>query len=68
MAKLKITLTRSTIGQKPKKAATVRRLGLKKISSSVVQEDTPAIRGMVAAVAHMVKVEEIYLWQITIQF
>ena len=59
MAKLKITLTRSTIGQKPKKVATVRSLGLKKISSSVVQEDTPAVRGMVNSVAHLVKVEEI---------
>lgn len=59
MAKLKITLTRSTIGQKPKKVATVRSLGLKKISSSVIQEDTPAVRGMVNAVAHLVKVEEI---------
>ncbi|MBQ0002760.1 MAG: 50S ribosomal protein L30 [Treponema sp.] len=59
MAKLKITLTKSTIGQLPAKVATVRSLGLKKISSSVVQEDTPAIRGMIAAVAHMVKVEEI---------
>lgn len=59
MAKLKITLTRSTIGQKPKKVATVRSLGLKKISSSVVQEDTPAVRGMVNAVVHLVKVEEI---------
>ena len=59
MAKLKITLTRSTIGQKPKKVATVRSLGLKKLSSSVVQEDTPAVRGMVNAVAHLVKVEEI---------
>ena len=59
MAKLKITLTRSTIGQKPKKVATVRSLGLKKISSSVVQEYTPAILGMVAAVAHIVKVYQI---------
>lgn len=59
MAKLKITLTKSIIGQKPEKVATVRSLGLKKISSTVVQEDTPAIRGMVNAVAHMVKVEEI---------
>ncbi len=59
MAKLKITLVRSTIGQKPAKRATVRSLGLKKISSSVVQEDNPSVRGMVASVAHLVKVEEI---------
>lgn len=56
--KLKITLVKSTIGQKPAKVATVRSLGLKKISSSVIQDDTPAIRGMIAAVSHLVKVEE----------
>lgn len=60
MAKqLKITLVRSTIGQKPAKVATVRSLGLKKISSSVVHTDTPAVRGMVEAVSHLVKMEEI---------
>jgi len=59
MAKLKITLVKSVIGQKPAKRATVRSLGLKKISSSVVQEDTPSVRGAVASVAHLVKVEEI---------
>ncbi len=57
--KLKITLTKSVIGQKPAKVATVRSLGLKKISSSVEQEDNPSVRGMIAAVAHLVKVEEI---------
>ena len=57
--KLKITLVKSTIGQKPEKKATVRSLGLKKISSSVVHEDNAAIRGMIASVAHIVKVEEV---------
>ncbi|MCI1207924.1 MAG: 50S ribosomal protein L30 [Treponema sp.] len=56
--KLKITLVKSTIGQKPAKVATVRSLGLKKISSSVVHDDNPAIRGMAASVSHLVKVEE----------
>ncbi|WP_294428892.1 50S ribosomal protein L30 [uncultured Treponema sp.] len=56
--KIKITLVKSVIGQKPEKKATVRSLGLKKISSSVVQEATPAVLGMVDAVAHLVKVEE----------
>ncbi len=56
---LKITLIKSTIGQKPAKVATVRSLGLKKINSSVVHDDNPAIRGMAAAVSHIVKVEEI---------
>ncbi len=56
--KLKITLVKSTIGQKPAKVATVRSLGLKKINSFVEHEDNAAIRGMVASVAHLVKVEE----------
>ncbi|MBP5358203.1 MAG: 50S ribosomal protein L30 [Treponema sp.] len=57
--KLRIELIKSTIGQKPEKVATVRSLGLKKINSVVEQNDTPAIRGMVASVAHLVKCEEI---------
>ena len=60
MAKqLKVTLIRSVIGQKPEMKATVRSLGLKKISSSNTLPDTDAVRGMVAAVSHLVKVEEI---------
>ena len=56
--KVKITLVRSTIGQKPSKVATVRSLGLKKINSSVIHEENDAILGMIASVAHLVKVEE----------
>ena len=56
--KIKVTLVKSVIGQKPEKKATVRSLGLKKISSSVVHEATPSILGMVHAVAHLVTVEE----------
>ena len=60
MAKqVKITLIKSTIGQKPAKVATVRSLGLRTINSSVVQDDNDAIRGMIATVAHLVKVEEV---------
>ena len=59
MAKLRITLVKSVIGQKPDKRATVRSLGLKKINSTVEQEANDAIKGMVASVAHLVKVEEI---------
>ncbi|MCH5294386.1 MAG: 50S ribosomal protein L30 [Treponema sp.] len=57
--KLRIQLVRSTIGQKPAKRATVRSLGLKKINSVVEHDDNDSIRGMVAAVSHLVKVEEI---------
>ena len=56
--KVKVTLVKSTIGQKPAKRATVRALGLKKINSTVEHEITPAIAGMIASVQHLVKVEE----------
>ena len=60
MAKqVKVTLIKSTIGQKPEKAATVRSLGLKKINSSNILPANDAVLGMVAAVSHLVKVEEI---------
>lgn len=59
MAKLRITLLRSTIGRLPAQRATVEALGLKKIGCTVEHQDTPQIRGMIEKVKHMVKVEEI---------
>lgn len=56
---IKVTLIKSTIGQKPEKTATVRSLGLKKINSSNTLPANDAVLGMVAAVSHLVKVEEI---------
>ncbi len=59
MAQVKVTLTRSLIGYPKDQRATVKALGLTKIRSSVVKEDSPALRGMLHKVAHMVKVEEV---------
>jgi large subunit ribosomal protein L30 len=56
---LKITLVRSTIGQKPKVRATVESLGLRKIRQSVERPDTPAVRGMVFRAKHLLDVEEV---------
>ena len=47
--------------RKPNQRETLRSLGLKRIHDSVVQEDRPEIRGMVATVPHLVTVEEISL-------
>ena len=59
MAKtLKITLRKSTIGQKPKTRATVRSLGLREIRQSVEHTDSADVRGMIARVQHLVEVEE----------
>lgn len=57
--KICIKLVRSTIGQKPRVVATVRSLGLKKLNSTVEQETSAPILGMVAAVSHLVEVKEI---------
>jgi large subunit ribosomal protein L30 len=59
VAQLKVTQVRSAIGTKPNQRRTLRSLGLKRINDTVVQEDRPEIRGMVATVPHLVTVEEI---------
>ena len=59
MAQLKVTLTKSQIGSKPKHRGTVRALGLNKVGSSNVLPDRPEIRGMVNRVRHLVAVEEV---------
>jgi large subunit ribosomal protein L30 len=59
MAQLKITQVKSGIGRKQNQRQTLRSLGLKRIHDSVVQEDRPEIRGMVATVPHLVRVEEV---------
>ncbi len=57
--KLKVTLTKSTIGAIPKHKLTVSALGLKKLNSTNELPDNAATRGMIAQVKHLVKVEEI---------
>lgn len=59
MTKLKVTLKKSVIGSTESQRATVRGLGLKKIRSSKVLINTPAVRGMIKKVIHLVDVEEV---------
>jgi large subunit ribosomal protein L30 len=60
MAKsLKITLVKSTIGEKPKTRATVATLGLRKIRQSVERPDTPDVRGLINHARHLLDVEEV---------
>jgi large subunit ribosomal protein L30 len=58
MATLKITQVKSKIGIKPKQRGTLRALGLRRINHTVELPDRPEIRGMVAKVPHLVRVEE----------
>ena len=54
---IKVTLVKSVSGTKQDHRATVRGLGLRKLNSSAVLEDTPAVRGMIQKVAYLVKCE-----------
>ncbi len=55
---LRVTLVKSSIGFSERHKATVRALGLHRMHQTVEQPDTQAVRGMIAKVAHLVKVEE----------
>lgn len=57
--KLKIKLVRSPIGYNRRQRATLKALGLRKISDEAVHDDSPQIRGMINAVIHMLEVKEI---------
>ena len=53
---LKVRLVRSPIGTKESHRATVRGLGLRKVNSESVLEDTPAVRGMINKISYLVEV------------
>jgi large subunit ribosomal protein L30 len=55
---LKITQVKSRNGSNQRQLDTLRSIGLRKIGHTVEQQDTPALRGMVHAVRHLVAVEE----------
>lgn len=56
---LKVKLVRSQASTPQDQRDTVRGLGLNKLNSEKILKDTPAIRGMIAKVSHLVTVEEI---------
>ncbi len=59
MSRLKVTQVRSGIGGTQNQRETLRSLGLKRIGDVAVHADRPEIRGMVAAIPHLVTVEEV---------
>jgi large subunit ribosomal protein L30 len=65
VAQIKVTQIRSAIGTKPNQRQTLRSLGLKRIHDTVIQEDRPEIRGMVATVPHLVRVETVTVEEIS---
>jgi large subunit ribosomal protein L30 len=57
MGDLKVTQFKSAIGSKPKQRGTLRALGLGRIGKTNTLPDRPEIRGMLAKVPHLVRVE-----------
>ena len=57
--KIATVLYRSPIGRTEHQKKIVRGLGLRKIRQRVIHEDTPSIRGMVAKVPHLVRIEDV---------
>ena len=55
---IRVTWVRSSIGYTKDQKATVRALGLRKLHQTVEHKDTPALRGMLNKVIHMLKIEE----------
>ena len=57
--KIKVTQIRSRIGSQKNQIASLRGLGLWKINSSSVLENTPEIRGMIRKVSHLVRIDSV---------
>jgi large subunit ribosomal protein L30 len=59
MGKLRVTYVKSSIGYNKRQKSTIKALGFRKLNQTVEHEDTPAIRGMINSVSHLVAVEEV---------
>ncbi len=59
MARLRITWVKSDIGYEKDQRRTLKALGFRRLQQTVEHEDSPAIRGMVAKVKHLVRMEVI---------
>ena len=57
--KVRITLVKSPIGFKDNQETVIRGLGLRRLHSTVELKDTPATRGMILKVQHLVRVEDL---------
>lgn len=58
IGRIRVRQVRSAIGFDRRQRATLRGLGLRRLNHSVEIEDTPAVRGMIVKVAHLVTVED----------
>jgi len=61
--KLQVTYVKSAIGYSIRHKATIQSLGLRKLNQTVIHDDNPVVRGMLAKVSHLVRVEEVQVEQ-----
>ncbi|MCA9867975.1 MAG: 50S ribosomal protein L30 [Anaerolineales bacterium] len=59
MTTLRITYSKSAIGYTERQKATVRALGFRRLYETIEHEDSPAIRGMINKISHLLTVEEV---------
>ena len=55
---LRVTLVKSPLGYAKDQKATARALGLRRVNQTVEHNDSPAVRGMLTKISHLIKVEE----------
>jgi large subunit ribosomal protein L30 len=55
---IRVTLVQSPIGYPEPQKRTVRALGLRRMNQTIEHQDSPALRGMITKVVHLVRVEE----------
>ncbi len=59
MARVRVTQIRSIIDRPEKQKRTIKALGLGRVNKAREHDDTPAVRGMIQIVSHLVKVEPV---------
>jgi large subunit ribosomal protein L30 len=57
--RLRVTQIRSAISRLENQKQTIRSLGIRRLHHTVEHDDTPMVRGMIAAVRHLLRVEEV---------
>ena len=58
MSRLRITWVKSAIGYNRDQRRTIRAMGFHRLQETVEQEDNPSVRGMIAKVRHLVRLEK----------
>ena len=67
MTKLRVTYSKSAIGYTVRQKATIKALGFNRLYQTLEHDDTPAVRGMIRKVSHLLTVEEVATSEVATQ-